>query len=163
VDSWIEKLWVYNFCQNYVTPRCKVFFEKLTVAQLVKKFPAFCGTRSSLPCSQKLSTGPSPEPFEFSPLHSGLKIHFNRILSYTPKLSKFFLEVFQLKFCMNFSYVRATLPAQSQRPWFNCNTICCAENKLWSCFLFDFLFFSSGPSALCFQTSCRYLKFSFEE
>jgi len=29
---------------NYVTPKSRVFLEKLTVTQLVKKFPAFCGS-----------------------------------------------------------------------------------------------------------------------
>ena len=30
---------------HLLTPRCRVFFEKLTGLQLVKKFPAFHGTR----------------------------------------------------------------------------------------------------------------------
>jgi hypothetical protein len=37
--------------------------------QLLKKFPAFYGTKSSLPCSQEPSTGPSPEPDKSNPSH----------------------------------------------------------------------------------------------
>ena len=42
--SWALPLWTYHF--NYLlTPWCRVLLEKLTGLQLVKKFPAFHGTR----------------------------------------------------------------------------------------------------------------------
>jgi hypothetical protein len=43
-----------------LTPRSKVLLEKLIVAQLVKKLPAFMETEYPLACSQELATGPSP-------------------------------------------------------------------------------------------------------
>ena len=39
-----------------------VLLEKLTGFQLIKKFPAFCGTEGSLPHSQVPATCPYPEP-----------------------------------------------------------------------------------------------------
>jgi hypothetical protein len=39
---------VYSVPFFYVTPRSRILPEKLTVPQLVKKFPAFNGTRRSI-------------------------------------------------------------------------------------------------------------------
>jgi hypothetical protein len=51
-----------------VTPWSTVLLEKLIVAQLIKKFPAFYGTRRFiLPCSQEPATGTCPELHESSP------------------------------------------------------------------------------------------------
>jgi hypothetical protein len=47
-----------------LTPRSR---EKLTVTQLVKKLPAFCGTEGSLPCSQEPASGPYHELDASSP------------------------------------------------------------------------------------------------
>jgi hypothetical protein len=48
---------------NSLTPWCRTLFEKLIVIQLVKKYPPFfMEPESSLPCSQKPSIGPNPEP-----------------------------------------------------------------------------------------------------
>jgi len=48
-----------------------IFLEKLTVAQLVKKFPNFMESEGSGLCSQKSAVGRSPEPPESSPhLHT---------------------------------------------------------------------------------------------
>jgi hypothetical protein len=46
---------------------------KVIVTQLVKKYPAsFMEPESSLPCSQKPTTGPYPEPAESSSPHRSL-------------------------------------------------------------------------------------------
>jgi len=42
--------------------KCRFLLEKLTVTQLVKKFPAFMEHEGSLPCSQKSASGPYTEP-----------------------------------------------------------------------------------------------------
>ena len=44
------------------SPWSRVLLEKLTGLKLVKKFPAFYGTPSSLPHSQMPATSPYPEP-----------------------------------------------------------------------------------------------------
>jgi hypothetical protein len=43
--------------------------ETLPIVQQLKNFPAFRGTRRSLPCSQEPSTGPYPEPDQSNPYH----------------------------------------------------------------------------------------------
>jgi len=48
-------------------PCGRVPLEKLVVAQLVDKLPAFVEPEASLPCSQQPATGPSREPGEFGP------------------------------------------------------------------------------------------------
>lgn len=42
--------------------------EELRIAQPVKNYPCFTEPEVSLPSSQQLATGPSPEPDESSPL-----------------------------------------------------------------------------------------------
>jgi hypothetical protein len=49
------------------TPCCKVLLEKLTVSQLVKKFPTFYGTRMFITVFKALATCPYPEPDQSSP------------------------------------------------------------------------------------------------
>jgi hypothetical protein len=52
---------------------CRISFEKLTITQLVKQYPAFfMELEGSLPCSQKPATGPYPEPAESSSSHRSL-------------------------------------------------------------------------------------------
>jgi hypothetical protein len=41
--------------------------EKLIIAEMFKKFPAFLESEVSLPCSQQPATGPYPEPHASSP------------------------------------------------------------------------------------------------
>ena len=69
-----------------------MFLEKLTVPQLVKKFPAFfLETEGSLPHSQDPANRPYSEPDQFSPCHLPnhfLNIHFNTIFLSTPRSSK---------------------------------------------------------------------------
>ena len=50
-----------------LTPRCRVLLEKLTGLQLVKKFPAFYGTRRFITASQASATCPHPGPAQSSP------------------------------------------------------------------------------------------------
>jgi hypothetical protein len=52
---------------NYLTPWSKIFFEKLIVTQLDKKFTPFMEPEGSLPCSQQPATCPYPETDASSP------------------------------------------------------------------------------------------------
>jgi hypothetical protein len=47
--------------------RSNVLIEKLIVCQLVKKLPAFYGTRKFITVFAQLATGPNPESDESSP------------------------------------------------------------------------------------------------
>jgi hypothetical protein len=58
---------VYVFITKELPPWSTVLLEKLTVSQLVKKFPTFMEHESSLPYSQEPATGPYPEPDESNP------------------------------------------------------------------------------------------------
>jgi len=49
------------------TPWSRVLLEKLTGFQLVKKFPAFYGTRRFITATQVPTTCPYPEPAQTSP------------------------------------------------------------------------------------------------
>jgi hypothetical protein len=53
-------------------PCSRVLLEKLTVAHLVKKLPAFMEPDGALPCSQELTTDPYPESHESNPQFSTL-------------------------------------------------------------------------------------------
>jgi hypothetical protein len=48
---------------TYLLHGAEAFLRSLTVPQLVKKFPAFHGTRRFITCSQEPATCPYPEPF----------------------------------------------------------------------------------------------------
>jgi hypothetical protein len=46
ISEEVDECQWYSYCPVFVlTPRSRVLLEKLTGLQLVKKFPAFCGTR----------------------------------------------------------------------------------------------------------------------
>jgi hypothetical protein len=51
--------------------------EKPSVAQLLRNFNIFTLPEGPLQCSQEPSTGPYPEPNQFSPYHKISKIYFN--------------------------------------------------------------------------------------
>jgi hypothetical protein len=55
-----------------LTPWCRIFFEKLTVSQLVKQPTFFMEPKGSLLSSQKPAPGPYPEPAESSSPHRSL-------------------------------------------------------------------------------------------
>jgi hypothetical protein len=57
-----------------LTPWCRVLVEKPTGLQLVKKFPAFYGTRRFIPHSQASATCPCPGPAQSSP-HTHIPHH----------------------------------------------------------------------------------------
>jgi len=59
----------WNFDEEFITylltPSCRILFQKLFVALLVKKYPAFfVEPEGSSPCSKKPAIGPYPEPAE---------------------------------------------------------------------------------------------------
>ena len=59
-------LWLKIFIDN-ITPESRILLEKLTVPQLVKKLPAFNGTRRLLLHSQEPATCLNPVPNKSSP------------------------------------------------------------------------------------------------
>jgi hypothetical protein len=74
-----KKISAGSFDRRDLIPALK----ELTASQLVKKFPALCG---SSPHSQQPATCVYPEPVQSSPYPIPfLNIHFNIILSSTPE------------------------------------------------------------------------------
>ena len=76
------------------TPWTRVV-EKLTSSQIVKKFPAFFGTRRFITALQVPATCPYPERHQSSPCPTShfLKIHLNIILPSKPGSSKWSLSL----------------------------------------------------------------------
>jgi hypothetical protein len=56
----------------------RALLEKLTVIQLVKKFPTSFGTRWYITCSEGLVIGPYPEPVS-STLHHSILLKFESV------------------------------------------------------------------------------------
>jgi hypothetical protein len=64
---------VIHILTYLLTPWYRIFFEKLTVTELVKPLPAFfMAPEGSLPCLQKPATEPYPEPAESNLSHRSL-------------------------------------------------------------------------------------------
>jgi hypothetical protein len=65
---------IFTYLFTYLlTSWCRTLFEKLTVTQLAKKYPAFfMELEGSLPFSQKPATGHYPKPAESSSPHRSL-------------------------------------------------------------------------------------------
>jgi hypothetical protein len=86
----------------------RVLLEKLIVAQLVKMFPEFYGTRNFITAFTVTSHGAFPVRDASSPRrHTLFNFHFNIILPYKPMSPKCSLQVFLLKFCIHFSCLHA--------------------------------------------------------
>ena len=96
--GWMPELSVYvamallpRSQSNQLTPWSKVLLEKLTISQLVKKFPACMEPESSLPHSQepvRILSHIIPWP----PSHL-LKIHLNIVFPFTLRSSRWFLSL----------------------------------------------------------------------
>jgi hypothetical protein len=100
--------------------------QKSSVAQVLKNFPTFNGARrfrGSLPCSQKPTTGPYPEPI--NPVHIApfyfYKIHLILIFSHLCLPSGPFPSGFSTKmlYAFLFSLMLATMPCLSHPPSLN--------------------------------------------
>ena len=77
----------YTYLLTYLlTPWCRIILEKLTALQLVKKFPAFHGTRRFITA---LTSG-QPNPVHITTSHL-LEIHPNIIHPSTPRSPHWFL------------------------------------------------------------------------
>jgi len=75
------------------TPRIRVVFEKLTGFQLVKKFPAFYGTRKFITAFTSARHLSYPEPARSSPYPHISNIHLKIILPSTPGSPKLTLTL----------------------------------------------------------------------
>ena len=94
--------------------------EKLTFAQLINKFPIFCGIEISLLTTKRPSAGPPYHlPYRFIP-HLHIVLSLTEIQAYWPftygssKWSSY-LPTFQLKFCMQFSHILSSFRALMSR------------------------------------------------
>jgi hypothetical protein len=70
-----------GFLPYLLTPRSRVLLEKLTGFQLVKKYPHFMESESSLSHLQLPATCPRPEPDQYSPCPHLISWRFILILS----------------------------------------------------------------------------------
>jgi hypothetical protein len=60
LQKYVAKVLTYLLILTYL--RSCALLEKLQIMQLLKNFPAFCGTRRFITLLQEPSTGPYPEP-----------------------------------------------------------------------------------------------------
>ena len=155
-----------------LTPWCRVLLEKLTGLQLVKKFPAFHGTRMfiiTLRSVRHLSILGQPNPVHIPTSHL-LEIHPNIIHPSTPRSPHWFLpSVFPSKtlYIPLSSSIRVTCPAHLILLDFISRTILGEVYKSFSsslCSLLHFPVTSSllGPNILCntmFSNTLSFLSF----
>jgi hypothetical protein len=132
------------------------FFRSWQTDNYTRNSQSFMEAEVSLPCSQQPTAG--PEPGESSPHRHNifpLLIHFNIILSSTPRLLKYSLPFWfaDYSFVCIFSHSHACYTSRpSHPPWFDHFSIS-EEYKLWISSLFNFLHFhvtsfSSGTNVL---------------
>jgi len=91
----IGEAWKYPILTYLLTPWCRVVLEKLTGLQLVKKFPAFHGTRrfiTALTSVRHLSLLGQPNPVHIQTSHL-LEIHPNIIHPSTPRSPQWSLSL----------------------------------------------------------------------
>jgi len=110
---------------------------------MVKKFPAFYRTQSSLSYSQKTITSTCPKLGKSTPLpHMLFKIHFRITISSMLRSPKwpllFWFANWNTVWIFNFSHA-CYVPCQFHSPWFAHLAIYGEEYKLWSFSLCNFL------------------------
>jgi hypothetical protein len=100
-----EKKLGHDRFRNLFTPRNRDLLEKLTGFHLVKKFPAFYGTRRFITAFTSAPPPPVPILSQLDPVHNStsysLKIQLNIILPSTPRSTKWSLpQVSTPKSCL---------------------------------------------------------------
>ena len=135
--------WRERKVQKYLNPLSRVFFGKLVVPYLVKKFPALYETPNiHYRVHNSPSSCPCPGPDQSTSLSYFLKIHFNIILPSTPRSSKLFLSFrfpYQNPVSISSLPIRATCSAHLILFDFVTRIISGGKYKSWSLWLCCFV------------------------